>query len=146
MNALSQTLGKYCSSYEAFEYWKLLSFQDAPTIPGILQEWVSHLSDYKIFVKMMDCLYLSYLYLITLFASIMASLTFATINVDGMRGLVKRAYICQHVSNGFDIIARQETHCTNPVMHAWVDQCEGLGEWNCGVQSLQGLPSFLTPA
>ena len=41
---------KYCTSTEAFEYWKVLSLQDDPTISDMLQEWVSHFSDYKIFV------------------------------------------------------------------------------------------------
>ena len=93
---------------------------------------------------MMDCLYWFYLYLITLFASTMASLKFATINVDGMRDPVKRAHVFQHLlSNRFDIIALQETHCTNPVLHAWVEQW--LSERNCGDSKSSGTAFLFSP-
>ena len=96
---------------------------------------------------MMDCLYWFYLYLITLFASTMASLKFATINVDGMRDPVNRAHVFQHLlSNRFDIIALQETHCTNPVLHAWVEQWEGLSEWNCGDPKSSGTAFLFSPS
>ena len=94
----------------------------------------------------MDCLHLSWSYLITMFATIMASLKFATINVGGMHDPVKRAYIFQHLlANGVDIVALQETHCSNSVLQAWVDQWEGLSEWNCGDSKSSGTAFLFRP-
>ena len=67
----------------------------------------------------MDCLHLSWSCLITMFAIIMATLEFPTMNVGGMHDPVKRAYIFQHLlADGVDIIALQETHCSNSVLQA----------------------------
>ena len=68
-------------------------------------------------------------------------------HVDGMRDPVNCAHVFQHLlSNRFDIIALQETHCTNPVLHAWGEQWEGLSEWNCGDPKSSGTAFLFSPS
>ena len=57
----------------------------------------------------------------------------------GVHDPVIRAYIFQHLlANVVDIIALHETRCSNSVLQAWVEQWEGLSEWNCGDSKSSG--------
>ena len=51
---------------------------------------------------------------------VMAGLRIATINVEGLHRESKRVGIFQNfIKEGYDIIALQETHCTDQVVEQW---------------------------
>ena len=57
-----------------------------------------------------------------------------TINVAGMNAPDKHAHISNHqIQEGHDIIALQETHCTNNNIKCWQDEwqgkCVAVAQW-----------------
>ena len=41
---------KHCKSVGVLEYWKILSLLDEEAVHDILQAWISHFNDYKLYV------------------------------------------------------------------------------------------------
>ena len=81
----------------------------------------------------------SHTYLVC-FVLIMAMYKIATINVEGLHRDKKRIAIFQNlIKDNFDIIALQETHCTEQVEKNWKEEWPGKSTWTKGKSNQNGL-------
>ena len=73
-------------------------------------------------------------------------LKLSTINVDGLRAPKKRAHTFNYFLNeGLDIIALQETHCTNADLENWKKEWPGLSVWNTYSNRAAGVAILFNP-
>ena len=73
-------------------------------------------------------------------------LKLSTINVAGLRLPVKRAHLFTHFANSdYDIIALQETHCTNDTLAEWKTQWPGVSVWNTDSTRSAGVAILFHP-
>ena len=73
-------------------------------------------------------------------------LKFTTINVAGMNAPAKRAHIFKHlIQEGHDVIALQETHCTNQTLEAWEKEWPGISKWNTHTSKSAGVAILFHP-
>ena len=73
-------------------------------------------------------------------------LKLSTINVDGLHAPKKRAHTFNYFLNeGLDIIALQETHCTNADLENWKKEWPGLSVWNTYSNRAAGVAILFNP-
>ena len=71
---------------------------------------------------------------------IMSVLKMATINVEGLHDQNKRVNVFRNlISNKYDIIALQETHCTKQSINLWKEEWPGESYWTTGESNTAGL-------
>ena len=69
-----------------------------------------------------------------------------TTNIASMNAQDKRAHIFNHlIQEGHDIIALQETHCTNNNIKSWQDKWQGKSVWNAHSSKSAGVAFLFHP-
>ena len=73
-------------------------------------------------------------------------LKFTIINVASMNAPAKHAHIFKHlIQEGHDVIALQETHCTNQTLEAWEKEWPGISKWNTHTSKSAGVAILFHP-
>ena len=79
-------------------------------------------------------------YLIYFVCLAMAMYKMATINIEGLHNPKKRIEVFKNlIKNKYDIIALQETHCTEEVEPQWKEEWPGLSYWTTGKSTQAGV-------